>query len=317
MRNPGIELYRCLLMFGICLLHVVGFYQEPKAWGWLSHGLLWCVPGFVFITGFFGCRFDWKKILKLYGVALWCFPLIQGIGLLVDGGTFSCSAWLGAAWRDFLGNWFLHAYVILLVLAPYVDALLEPVRASGDVRQALRLVGPLALLVFGWSYLVGYNCTEPFIPRSHGLHPYSGLTLVGVYALARVVRFCNLHERIPTWGAGTLFGACVALSMLKLGFYNSLIAFGAAFAGFVLCWRLPLPPSVGRACCFLGPSMFSVFLLHTNGWVLPSIKGWLRYLVQAGVPLVAAFILLAGLIFVCGVLLDLPRRVLRRRMVGL
>ena len=56
MRNPGIELYHCLLMLGICVLQVIGYYGS--SWHWLSSAFLWCVPGFVFITGFLGCRFD-------------------------------------------------------------------------------------------------------------------------------------------------------------------------------------------------------------------------------------------------------------------
>lgn len=308
MRNPGIELYRCLLMLGICILHVIGYYDA--SWQWLSYSFMWCVTGFVFITGFFGCTFDVRKLLKLYGVALWCFPVSRLIACGLGMETFSWTGFLLEAWRDFLDNWFIHAYVVLLVAAPYVDAYLRELRESGEIKVALRLVVPLAVLVFVWSWAASYNFTAAFVPRTSGLTAYSSVTLVGIYALARIVRFCGLHERIPTWAALLLFPVCLGLSMLKLGVYNSPIAFGAAFAGFVLCWRLPLPRFVATSAGILGPSMFSVFLLHTNGWVLPALRGWSDGLVARDLPLLGAFVVLVLAVYVGGILLDFPRRVL-------
>lgn len=52
MRNVGIEIYRVSLMFGICVLHSItqGPYNSPLG----ARLLLWCVTGFVFISGWFG-----------------------------------------------------------------------------------------------------------------------------------------------------------------------------------------------------------------------------------------------------------------------
>ena len=69
-REESIEAFRVLLMLGICLLHVCGT-QCGHPTQWLANMLYWCVPGFVFISGWFGMRFSLKKIIRLYGLALY------------------------------------------------------------------------------------------------------------------------------------------------------------------------------------------------------------------------------------------------------
>jgi len=83
-RNPSIELYRCLLMYGICLLHAVT--QCGHNVPWLANVLTTCVVGFVFISGWFGVKFTWWKLVKLYGIGTYA-ALVLFVGLcLRDGG---------------------------------------------------------------------------------------------------------------------------------------------------------------------------------------------------------------------------------------
>jgi len=69
-RNPAIELYRVMLMFGICVLHSIT--QCGHNIPWIANILLSCVVGFVFITGWFGVKFSWWKIIKLYVLSNFC-----------------------------------------------------------------------------------------------------------------------------------------------------------------------------------------------------------------------------------------------------
>ena len=48
MRNPSIELYRILLVLGICICHSVGFSSNPSEP--LRNISMMCVDGFVFIN---------------------------------------------------------------------------------------------------------------------------------------------------------------------------------------------------------------------------------------------------------------------------
>ena len=42
----------------------------------MSNIVYWCVPGFVFLTGWFGLRFSAWKIAKLYLVAIYAVMVI-------------------------------------------------------------------------------------------------------------------------------------------------------------------------------------------------------------------------------------------------
>ncbi len=80
-RETNIEVYRVALMFGICLLHTIGFggYSMP----WMQNVLLSCVVGLVFISGWFGVKFSWWKLVRLYGIGFYCamvFGTLSAIG---------------------------------------------------------------------------------------------------------------------------------------------------------------------------------------------------------------------------------------------
>lgn len=117
-RDIAIELYRVMLMFGICLLHAIGQSAEPRAW--MQNILASCVVGFVFISGWFGIKFTWMKLAKLYGIGLYC-ALVYG--LMACWGE---SNWLIAApklaWFKLThGFWFLHAYALMMALTPLAN----------------------------------------------------------------------------------------------------------------------------------------------------------------------------------------------------
>lgn len=73
-RNPAIELFRILAMFGICMIHVSG--QGPYRSVWPTNLCCAAVPAFIFISGYFGVRFSVSKLLRLYGFSLCRLRLI-------------------------------------------------------------------------------------------------------------------------------------------------------------------------------------------------------------------------------------------------
>lgn len=122
MRNPSIELYRIGLMFGICLLHSISFGTYKCVWA--SNILCSCVVGFVFISGWFGVKFSWRKLAKLYGIGLYA-ALVFGLlsWLIGDVDTFCGALMLG--WHKLIhGIWFLHAYAFMIMLSPAINALI-------------------------------------------------------------------------------------------------------------------------------------------------------------------------------------------------
>ena len=115
MRDSRIEFYRCLMMFGICLLHSVSQGEYGNVY--LDRALCSCVVGFVVITGWFGVGFKWMKVARLLGTAVWCAV----VSCLVCGVP---KLWF----KTLLSYWFVWAYLALMLLSPTIDAAIERVK---------------------------------------------------------------------------------------------------------------------------------------------------------------------------------------------
>ena len=198
-RNQSVEVYRCCLMFGICLLHAVGFSgYEHK---WLANVLCPCVNAFVFISGWYGCRFNLKKVLRLLGVGLFC---AVSMTLCLEFSGFadrSYGDWIHQFFRMYKNYWFLHAYIVLLFVAPVINPLFECKCDKLTDRRVLNVVIPFLLLAFGWSFLSTLKVCQSWLPIPSGLGSYTPLTLVGVYVAARYCRWSGLLDHIPIWAS--------------------------------------------------------------------------------------------------------------------
>ena len=174
-RNRALDVYRCLLMFGICLLHSISQagYNVP----WANNMLSWCVPGFMFISGWFGIKFSLIKVIKLFGISLYC-----AVAFVVFDALFSDSTGGNCLVRVYdiaKGQWFLNAYVIVMCFAPMVNLAID--------RMTVKELYPLVLVAFGWSFATTLPIWR-YVPSSPGLTAYSFLTLLGVDVVARFVR---------------------------------------------------------------------------------------------------------------------------------
>lgn len=135
-RDGSIELYRALLMLGICVIHCSNqstYYQS--CFGYIQNGTLWCVDGFVFLSGWYGIRFRVGKLLRLYGVGV--ASALIGTFIAKSCGMCSEISFLFFTWRTFCGYWFLHAYVVLMLLAPLLNEMFETAHSPGRNRVVL------------------------------------------------------------------------------------------------------------------------------------------------------------------------------------
>lgn len=296
-RNPAIELYRVLLMFGIVTLHVA--YIWGPAFRWENTGLAWCVDGFVFITGWFGVRFSVGKLLSLYGTAFASALMIECLACAFGYGLDS-NIVMGAM-KHIKGLWFLHAYAFMLFLTPIVDCVLE-------ISNGRRLV-PFLFLVFGWGLATELPIVHKFVPRPEGIGSFSGMTLLGVYTVARMIRCYGLvryaKTRYLVLALPVLFGLC-CLGYGWLGHYASPIAVLMATSVFLLFLRIQVPSFAVPIILFLGGSMFPVYVIHGHPWVWTVIKNMniLSFDREGGCFGVGI------IVFGCSLLLDLPRRML-------
>lgn len=250
-RNPSIELYRCMLMFGIVLLHCAG--NGAARAPWLGNLLKFCVTGFVFISGYFGIKFTWRKLLYLYGVAIYCAFLGAITQYCVTGNIHI----LGNSFLYMKRFWFLHAYAVLMLFAPILNHAFE---LRG--RELLLVIFPVLVLVFGWSYCYEIGHLKPYVFETAGLGAHTPLTLIGIYVLAKWFRILEIEECIKDWHAFICTIILIPVAAVGLAPYNSIFAFALAVSVFLIIKRKTV--HCGQWPTLLAPSMFSVYLLHVT-----------------------------------------------------
>ena len=291
-RNPAIELYRCVLMLGICVLHAAITPGVSRAW--LINLLCFCVDGFVFITGYYGCKFKLSKVMRLLGVDAIC--------------AFICAKGdVRHAINVYCGYWFLHAYVLMMVFAPLVDAILEK-------SINLKVVLPLLFVIFVWGHAPTLPVVGEFVPKTAGLTNYSGLTLLGVYIIGRLYKKMGLDERLRVvWVA---FAAVVfmVLCALDLNEYNSPTSALLAGCGFFLFSRIKINSIISKVVFIIAPSIFAVYLLHQPGCLF-SQDSFVRDCVVKGWNVYWTYFVCGLIVFTGCLVVDIPRRLLGKYLV--
>lgn len=283
-RNASIELFRLLLIFGICLLHSAINPGYSRAW--FINITCFCVTAFAFISGYYGVAFRPSKILRLVGTGVVC-ALICGRGNI------------SRAWGIYGGYWFLHAYVLMMCLAPFVDGAISR-------KGAIAVAMPLLVAVFVWGDLP----TLPVfcklnIPVTPGLESYSGLTLLGAYAAARIYRLYGLERMRFTWIL-VLVPFLFALAALGMNEYQNIVSLLLSAVLFAFFSRITLPARMGRVILLMSPSVFAIYLLHQ-----PEIDfegGIVKSCVDAGCDIYTAYFAAALTVFFLAMAVDLPRR---------
>lgn len=298
-RNCSVELYRVLLVFGICFLHSVsqGIYKI----GWLVNSLLFCVDGFVFITGYYGASFKWSKIFRLYGTAIytgsvvWLIASYYGYIEVNDWGYYlkhikSCA----------LNLWFFNGYIILLCFTPIIEKILLN-------KDRIRVLLPILLLVFGWAFLGSSPYLSSFLPKATSVGAYSGLTLLGVYVCGRLARMFEVKATLKKWQMTLLSLGCLVICMLGFGNYASPFAVLLSMSLFYYFKLQSSRKFIQKTINLLGPSLLSVYLLHSNKIGFMAIKDIETWLPFRGV---LGCFCCAILIFCSCLILDIPRRFL-------
>lgn len=317
-RENNVELLRLVLMYLICMIHAVG-YVDARWCHWLSNVSFVGVLGFVLISGYYGIRFSLVKVLKLEGVAAGCAVTVVVLAMIMDkfglatSQQVSVMGWAREALRIFKWYWFVHAYVVMMVLAPFVERIFADAQASPQGRRiALTVCTPFLVMVYGWSFAIQIPIVQSFIPRSEGLVPYSGITLFAAYLVGRLYRVFD--------GDRLLKGKWIIPAALAGGFvaslwyglfarYNSPFLLVFAVGVFWAFRRLRVPDGFNSVLRWLTPSVLSVYLLHCNTYgykVLAFLEGHVRAYLDWDY---AVFVVLATTAFIGGFALDIPRRI--------
>lgn len=308
-RNVNIELFWCVCMFGVVLLHSLTQGGYADAHRGLDNLMTTSVVGFMFISGYFGIKCRVKSVMKLLGIGLYAWLVLALLNL-----DFTSSFGIGGFW------WFLWMYLALMAMAPLCEAIFVQNRTG---RGVIVKIAPFVAVVYVWSYAATkIPLLKAVVPSVDGFSPFGVLTFFAVYLVARVSR---MYEDwwFKTWWL--VAAAAVSGAMCWIGLYHHNSPFALVFAGSMFYLvkgrrverveRDEVAEGILKPCrtcrggvLAISPSMFSVYLLHTNAYGFEMLRKVEDCLVAAGWNYLAmAFVVAFGIFVVC-VLLDLPRR---------
>jgi len=318
-RDTRTDLMRLVFMFMICLVHAVGC-DDSRWTHWLTNVSFAGVIGFVLISGYYGIRFSWWKVLKIEGVGLGCAVTVMTVASLLNPTSFSLSHFLNEVIRVFKGYWFIHAYILLMCLAPLVS----------DARSScLQTFLPVILAVYIWSFLAYLPGLQKLFPHTPGLQAFSGITLFAIYLIGRLYRQYDLDRRLKTAWVVPCTVLCGVIAACVIpptnGWFGALARYNSPFLlvlAIGIFWQLRRMPKMtsavlARVLSVLTPSVLSVYLLHCNDYGRELLRWLERGLADYGVGGYPMFFVLALFAFVGGFLLDIPRRLLAGLVGGL
>jgi len=248
-RDSNIELFRCFCMFFVVLNHVC-FYNKLCGNSWF----MWHVPGFLIVSGFFGVRFSFGKIVKLLGITYACWYLTIP---LRSPTTFI----------NYLlphGGWYLPFYLLLIVFCPVLNSALENKINHKAVTQAITL-----MMVVGWLPLLSKN---PHLDRIMvpGMQGHGLLLMMVIYITARLLFMHHIPSQYPrslVWFAlfiiGIVLNGVMGIRIPDAVCYASPLVIATSVSGFLAFKTMrPLPMGFSRLINFISPSMYGVYVLH-------------------------------------------------------
>lgn len=212
-RESSIELLRIISMLMVMLLHVNFRALNPPSIGSLEHSFAFsvvrtvvesftfiCVDVFVLISGWFGIKAKWSRLLELvFQVMFFC--LIVDIYLYFNDQivTFSFKDVIDLILLNDGGYWFVRSYIVLYIFVPMLNAYLN---TTNKVKLRWTLI-----LIFFVQTVQGFVTDNPWY--SYG---YSPLTFMFLYLLARYMRLYPSKQ--TTYKISTDFCIYIVTSLL-------------------------------------------------------------------------------------------------------
>ena len=323
-RLSNIEFLRLLAMLYVLIVHAdFGTFGAPTVDDfavrpvgvfvqfWFECFAICCVDVFVLISGWFGIRFSLNKLWTfLFQVVF--FSL--GLFLLAVAITPEKSLTLEGVKSIFLFNgsdyWFIKAYLILMVLAPMLNAFCD--YASRRELRTILIAYFIILMIYGWLEPASVHFT---------MNGCTALSFVGLYLLGRYLKMhrpklTNYNRRIY---AVVYVVACLVMFFMCLLFlsqgvrvtldsrllnYGSPLVILSAVALLLFFSKWTFANKVVNQAA---KSCLAVYLLHCNYFVFPIYKDLTLKAHQLGWGVVVLFVLA---VFVLAILVDRLRIVM-------
>ncbi len=325
-REIGIEVLRLLSMLLIVCQHFMnhgGFIKnaggETVFLNLLNVLFSPTVNVFILISGYFSWRsssFKKGKLLALYlQVAFYSILTAFFVGLFFDGVTVSnIKIFLPIISREY---WFFTAYFLLLLLVPYINAML------GAISRGMHLGLAVATLAVG--YLASHFDIQSVLSLNSGysLIWFVLLYIVGAYLgryKPKIPKLCALIAYLVTVAAQMAFkyadlsglGDFGKLIRSTTDYNDPLTLIGAVCLVVLFLGIGDGSGRAGKAIGFISASTFGVYLLHEA----PAVRAVLYTRIfhteeYFGLPYSAVYVILFAVItFAVGIAVDLVRRLI-------
>lgn len=224
-----------------------------------------CVNCFILISGYFGIRPKLRSLLHLFTQILFIYIISYLAACLLGVVSFSLSAFIDNCLAFSKANWFVQAYLMLMLFAPVLNAFIDHCS-----RRSFTLYVLLFLIIEVW---FGEVRKCDFCGFNGG---YSVVHFMMLYCLARLLYLYrdDLREvKSYMWLFSYLLCSIVVALMLLLGitidYSNPFVIFSSVclflfFASFDF---------KSRIINWLAGGSFAVYLLHTREPIL----SWFRH----------------------------------------
>ena len=227
-RNSSFELLRILCMLFVIGGHLIGKgmqipYDKMLAFGgqdYVFARLLYsfcvvAVDTFILISGYFGIKSNWNKIVKIWFSVLFYSWLVAVYKIVVEKELVSSLPYiLPITSNEF---WFLSCYFVLCAVAPLLNKLAEKLSRKDFVNILLLCF----VIIYGWAsfnYILNFR---QFIPDfGGGIINFSILYLIGRY-----IRLYGFTDYSSLFYLGVFVGNTILMVCMEL-LFSSIFHFG-------------------------------------------------------------------------------------------
>ena len=314
-RDSNFELCRLVCMLYIVVYHLiihVPAVYENTSWGLPVRNI--CHIGvvvFVMISGYFGIKRKWKRLLSLALSVSFYNALGILIAVSIFHQPFELKSLLSIVFPITKGGyWFITSYAVLYLLAPYINMALEKLTK----QEYILLLATLGIIVW-----YGGGVWNTGIGHGRGI-----MAFILSYSIGRYIRkFYNTEtKKLSYWGAyflvSALVFACIvflpgllskAVTYLSFG-YNEMGLYVMSILFLLMFKNISIKSKVIN---WSATSVLGIYLCHGNPnisslIVYPSYYDLIYTHINNEFMLLIAHILFAILVVVCCIFIDKCRQ---------
>lgn len=272
------------------------------------------VSTFILISGYFGIKFNWRKIVKIWFSVLFFAWMIAGYKIIRQNDfKGSLPYFLPIISNEF---WFISCYFVLCGVSPLLNKLVDNL----SKRQFKQLLLSCFVVFYGWAtfnYILNFR---QFIPDfGGGIINFSILYLIGRY-----IKLYGVANYSSLFWACAFIGNTFLMVLLEL-LYSSILHFGfSSFENinsvFVVANAIFLFLAFknlhfhSRYINYLAVYCLAVYIIHFNDVGMPFLTDFFGLKNLHGISILWSVLFIPPIVYLVCVIIEIIRRTLCGRM---